>query len=165
MIYGIIGGAFFLVLGYWLTEQYYYHPFPDYGTLGPLHPDVWLKFSLSITLLLFCYLLLRFKFQKPVRRHAELAIFIALFSVSNLCQWDKNHSGWGIGELGALPSAGLFGIHEPLVFDFIDRTPRLSDRIESVFHKPEYPTLWGQYKAQQNDRRIQTTRYGWDPRI
>lgn len=148
MIYSaIIGGALILASGYWLVEDNYYK------TGSSFTPDMWLLMSFIVTALCFGYLLSKFSSRKL--RTAELLLFIALFGLSNLCQWDKNHSSWGISSEGSNPSPGLLGTYEPLVFDFVDRTPRLSDRIASVFSKQEHPTLWGQYKALHDGNRMQ----------
>lgn len=140
MYIAMISGALFLAGGYWLTE-YGYHKCGS-----PLSPDSWLVISFSVTALLFGYLLLRIKSKKHYP--AELLLFVALFGASNLCQWDKNHSGWGISAEGSNPTPGLFGTFEPVVYDFTDR--QISDRLTTILLvKRGYPTLWSEYKAAQ----------------
>jgi hypothetical protein len=77
----------------------------------------------------------------------KLNTCLCLFALCNLLQWDLNHSGWGIGS-DAKPIPGLFGVCEPLCFDFLYTPPRVSDRLTSCFHaSPEESTLWADYKA------------------
>ncbi len=145
MIYAIIGWACFLGGVSWYLFK---NVFFGLGSVLITQND-WLLFSLCSTgilsLLMLGHALAN---QKNPKLRAQLVLMVSLFSVTNVLQWDLDHSGWGIGEMGSIPFVGLLGASEPLVVDFLYMPPRISDRLTSLAGIDEQsPTLWADYKA------------------